>query len=246
MSTMKNQLNLLRQLQELDLRRDALLDGVDQERDKLSEHAEALERLEAGLDEQRKHLDETLKLRSSKTVELKENQERYNHANEKFRNANNSREYAAAEREVETYKAIVTQFEEDITRLTKAIQESELTVNDAHSRISALRADYDAALATLSKKDDAANDSAKTFDSQIATLGKSIPRMIYQRYKFIRDRRGGTAIIAASDGACQGCFMRLPPQVYIQLQRGQTLETCQNCQRILFFEEKKDNDEASP
>ena len=98
MSTMKTQLDQIKQLQELDLKRDALLDGVEQGREKLGEHAEVLQRLEAALNDQRKQLDETLKLRSVKAAELKESHERYNHANEKFRAATNSREYAAAAR----------------------------------------------------------------------------------------------------------------------------------------------------
>ncbi len=241
MSTMKTQLDQIKQLQELDLKRDALLDGVEQGREKLGEHAEVLQRLEAALNDQRKQLDETLKLRSVKAAELKESHERYNHANEKFRAATNSREYAAAEREVETYKGLVTQLEEDIARLSKAIEENEHSVGNADSRISQLRAEYDTELARLDKEEDDTHDRAKSLDAQIAALSKAANRTIFQRYKFIRDRRGGRAIVAASDGACQGCFMRLPPQVYIQLQPGQTLETCQNCNRILYFEDRKED-----
>ncbi len=29
--------------------------------------------------------------------------------------------------------------------------------------------------------------------------------------------------------------MALPPQLFIQIQRGETLETCPSCQRILFY-----------
>jgi len=71
---------------------------------------------------------------------------------------------------------------------------------------------------------------------------------VLYKYDFIRSRRPGTAIVAAEDGHCNGCFMALPPQLFIQVQRGENLETCPSCQRILFFWEdaigEEDGDEA--
>ena len=37
-------------------------------------------------------------------------------------------------------------------------------------------------------------------------------------------------------GTCQGCRMRLPPQLYNELQKHLQVHFCPKCQRILYFE----------
>ncbi len=46
-----------------------------------------------------------------------------------------------------------------------------------------------------------------------------------QAYSSIRMRRG-LAVVSVRNGTCQGCNMNIPPQLYNTLQRGQTVETC--------------------
>ena len=55
----------------------------------------------------------------------------------------------------------------------------------------------------------------------------------------------GRAVVEAKGGKCTGCQMKLPPQLFILVQRVETLESCPACQRFLFFapEPEADADE---
>ena len=57
-----------------------------------------------------------------------------------------------------------------------------------------------------------------------------------KKYSAIRMRRG-LAMAPVKNGTCQGCNMNIPPQLYNVLQRGQTVETCPSCHRIIYWEE---------
>jgi hypothetical protein len=59
---------------------------------------------------------------------------------------------------------------------------------------------------------------------------------LLQRYEMIFSRRAGVAVAEARGGTCQGCRMRLPPQLYNELQKHLQIHYCPNCQRILYFE----------
>jgi len=48
----------------------------------------------------------------------------------------------------------------------------------------------------------------------------SIDDVLLQRYDMIFRRRGGLAVAVAKSGTCQGCRMRLPPQLLQQLGHG--------------------------
>jgi predicted nucleic acid-binding Zn-ribbon protein len=52
----------------------------------------------------------------------------------------------------------------------------------------------------------------------------------------IFSRRNGLAVAEAKGGTCQGCRMRLPPQLYNEIQRHSQVHFCPNCQRILYYE----------
>ena len=52
----------------------------------------------------------------------------------------------------------------------------------------------------------------------------------------IFSRRAGVAVALAKVGTCQGCRMRLPPQLYNEIQKHLQIHFCPNCQRILYYE----------
>ena len=77
-------------------------------------------------------------------------------------------------------------------------------------------------------------------------LAKDVRPDVLKRYSNIRMRRG-LAVVSVRNGTCQGCNMNIPPQLYNVLQRGQTVETCPSCHRIIYWEEiMKDDPAASP
>ena len=61
-------------------------------------------------------------------------------------------------------------------------------------------------------------------------------RRAAQRYEMIFSRRGGLAVAPAKSGTCQGCRMRMPPQLYNEIQKHLKIHFCPNCQRILYYE----------
>ena len=67
-------------------------------------------------------------------------------------------------------------------------------------------------------------------------MSRDIAPPLLQRYEVIFSRRGGVAVSEARDGACQGCRMRLPPQLFNEIQKHLQVHFCPNCQRILYFD----------
>ncbi|MBI5588409.1 MAG: hypothetical protein HY889_08610 [Deltaproteobacteria bacterium] len=60
---------------------------------------------------------------------------------------------------------------------------------------------------------------------------------ILKKYETIRAKRGGQGIALVKNETCQGCYIHIPPQVYIILKRGaDELMFCPHCHRILYVE----------
>jgi predicted nucleic acid-binding Zn-ribbon protein len=57
---------------------------------------------------------------------------------------------------------------------------------------------------------------------------------VLKRYSAIRMRKG-LALAAVANGTCRGCNMNIPPQLFNVLQRGNSVETCPYCHRIIYW-----------
>ena len=56
-------------------------------------------------------------------------------------------------------------------------------------------------------------------------------------YERVLDIREGLALVPVLNDSCGGCHRRLPPQVINEVYLKAKLVTCENCNRILYFDE---------
>jgi len=61
-----------------------------------------------------------------------------------------------------------------------------------------------------------------------------------RRYEMLFSRRNGVAVVLVRGGTCQGCQMRVPPQLFNQIQRNEQLILCPSCQRMLYWEPERE------
>lgn len=240
---MKKQLALLRELQNIDLELDKLTNQQDEIRSRLNENREVLDRLVAELENQKVELEEIRKVRSGKQDELQEIQETLKERKKRLLNVSSTKEYNAVDKEIDALQKSGEQTEEELLRLAEvientesAIAQKELMTNELNSSIEQEAQNTEAELAVLEEK-------LNAFKARTEEARGEVSKRVLYKYDFIRNRRPGKAICAARNEACMGCHMALPPQLYIQVQRGETLETCPSCQRILYFWEDALDDE---
>ena len=111
--------------------------------------------------------------------------------------------------------------------------------------------DVEALKASILTDRDAAKARMDEIEAKIAELRVERDKLaadvkpdVLKRYSSIRLRRG-LAVVSVRNGTCQGCNMNIPPQLYIVLQRGVSIEICPSCSRIIYWEELM-KDEAAP
>ena len=68
-------------------------------------------------------------------------------------------------------------------------------------------------------------------------LFANLPPGIKAQYQRIAARiRNGVALAEARNGSCSACFIALRPQVMAEVRRGEEIVTCDNCNRILYYQ----------
>lgn len=234
---MQQQIALLRELQDYDLKVQAIESRTGKLREALDELVALHDSLNGSLEIQRKQLDETRAMVRDKEIELEANEDRYTQSKGKLNAVSNTKEYNALEREMDTLRKMRAQLEEERDSLREALEGFQADVAEKAEKTGELASQ-------IHEEESGISDEAKKSEGEVAeyaakrdALKKQLPKPLVRRYEFISSRRPGAAVVGARDGACTGCHMRLPPQLYNELHLGTKIHQCPSCQRILFYEE---------
>jgi len=147
------------------------------------------------------------------------------------------REYLAVLKEVDTAKKQIKDLSDQLAakeretealHADKAEKDGELAALSAQT--AARQAEIDAAAVSL-------DDGLANHGRQREQLTGQLPVALRKRYDMLLERRNGVAVVEARDGACLGCHMHLPPQLFNRLYVAQEVQSCPHCNRLLYLGE---------
>jgi len=242
---LRDQLRRLEELQQHDARIQELENALKAIPAKLATTQADLARVEAMLTSERSALGETERYYAEQKGLLGDDEQQVSSAKHKLSQAKNSKEYMAAQREIEQRRESVAGREGEISKLVEAVDAKKKLLADRAADVQTLKD-------SIQKDSEAARARMAELEGKIAALraerdalAASVKPEMLKRYSTIRMRRG-LAVVSVRNGTCQGCNMNIPPQLYNTLQRGQTIETCPSCHRIIYWEDlMKDEAPAS-
>ena len=231
---MQKQLQLLRDLQELDTEKKVVENeqqaGLDEQ---LALKAE-LDRLQGMVDSLAGEISildgEKVELANIMTLE----QQNIERSESRLPQIKTQKEYVAVLKEVDTAK-----------KLAKESQTSIDAKNEILESLSSDKAEKDSELATSTEQADArcaeidaslvdVNERLAEMDRQRGVLLEELPKSLRKRYELLMARRAGVAVVEARGGACLGCHMHLPPQMFNSLFVINEVQSCPHCNRLLF------------
>lgn len=228
-------LMLLAQLQEIDLRLDKIRRTRDQVPERIRQLEEGLAREQALLaaDEQKLAALQAQKAEAEQAVVA--DTERLKLAEHRLISIKSVREYQAARRELDFAKKAGSMREEEIAKTSGQIDELGRAVEDRRATLATRREAAEREIAELKEELARVESEVARETAERERLASGVDRGLLRRYDQIRSRRGGLAVVEARHGACAGCRMAIPPQIYNEVQRDGELVACPSCQRILFF-----------
>jgi len=233
---LRDQLKQLEELQTHDAKIQELEQSLKAIPAKLAATETDLARVEALLASEGSSLKETERYYAEQKGLVTDDEVQVAGAKHKLTQSKNSKEYMAAQREIEQRRESMASREVEIGKLVEAVEAKKKLLADRSSDVQALKE-------SLTKDGEAARARMAEIEGKIAELrvdrdklAATVKPDVLKRYGAIRMRRG-LAVVSVKNGTCQGCNMNIPPQLYITLQRGVTIETCPSCSRIIYWEE---------
>jgi predicted nucleic acid-binding Zn-ribbon protein len=147
----------------------------------------------------------------------------------------NDKELGLAKREVDLLKEETANLETELVGVMEESEASSAKLQGLESELSRLTGERDAEVTALQERQ---QRLAAEIERERATRTELVERVdgdLHRKYEMIFSRRGGLAVVEVRGGTCQGCRMRVPPQLFNEIQRNQTVILCPSCQRMLYW-----------
>jgi len=230
---LKEQLRLLKELQAIDSRRTEMRKSIEALPERLRPAKQDLAKLEAMLQQERTQLADTEKWRAEQEEIARRDDEAVRQAKAKLQQSRNSKDFAAASREVENKRRTISEREEELVKVISAIEAARIQLAQREKDVEALRQHVTTEEAAVATRTTELQSELEQQESGRDAIASQLPRDLLRRYEQIQRRRV-IALVPVVDGICKGCFMSLPPQLNNIIARCTTLESCPSCQRLLY------------
>ncbi len=181
--------------------------------------------------------DEARAARAQLDKELSEQRARASKAERDLMSSTNSKSYEAAIREADAAKKQAGDLETKILERMEAADAAEKALAERSEEFSRIQSERDERLHAFEEESRAKEAEIEARRREREAIFERLPPAAKSLYKRISARiRDGVALAEARNGSCSACFIALRPQVMSQVRRGEDIVTCDNCNRILYYQ----------
>jgi predicted nucleic acid-binding Zn-ribbon protein len=233
---LKEQLDLLWELQKIDLELKSIKDsqeGYPKEIKRLDEK-EKIEKEKIQKDKEK--IESLEKERRRKEGQLSLEQEKIKKTEGRMFEIKTNKEYQALLTEIETLKGANSREEEEILQLLDEMDELKKSLLKREKEIGTTLAKIEGDKKILQERMARDQEILKRQAERREAVTRRLPSTLYKLYNTLKEKRKGVGVVSAKQETCQGCFVNVPPQMFIEVQKNNALIRCPNCNRILYWE----------
>jgi predicted nucleic acid-binding Zn-ribbon protein len=235
---LKNRLELLEQLQEIDVQVDIMKTAQNNLQKDMNSIARALDdarEMLAGLQTRAAELEkDKVELEASHRAEL----ENIQRSETNMKEIKTNKEYQAVGREIAAARKQVAELEDRVLQKITQLDELNNEISTNQSTLAELEINTEQRRSEKQGQIDKVQQDIDVDSLRRHVITKELPANVVKRYDSLRTQRRGQAVAVARDGYCLGCNMHLPPQLYNSLYKCEELIICPHCQRMLILKQQ--------
>lgn len=243
---MLQELRALIELQKVDREIIALQRQIEETPSRVKTVEQPLLDARAAFDVQKKRSDEFLKKKKAKEQRVNEVADRISKFKARTSEIKTNKEYQAHLKEIETFEHEKTSVEDELLELMVQADEMTQQMKAAEDLVKTEEQKREAFARQLKAE---AQELERVLGDLRAQRGRLVSGMqgeIYQEYMLHLETGQGLAIAEVRDNVCMGCHMNVPPQLYVEVRKGDQILNCPQCGRYLYYvDDKKEETEGA-
>jgi len=222
---------------------DARFDKIRREREEAPKEIEKLKEdfdfFKKAMEQDLSNLEELKKERRKGERELEEIELKFGKSKLKLDEVKSNKEYQAVLKEIEELKELTFQKEEVVIKWMEEIEIQEKECADNNKKREQSQKEYESEEKKFLQRMEELDKEVQSLHEQRLKLSREVDKDLLSRYTALKANLGSQVVVPVIDAVCGGCHLGIPPQQYNDLIRGNSLQSCPNCNRIIYFEEKK-------
>jgi len=221
-------------------------DQIKSNQERLDQVPKEIAKLQEQLRESKGRLDEVTKQQAEQSKQRKtlEQEAEQTAANIKkhqtqLLSVKTNKEYSTMLHEIEGEKKKVSDLEEQILLIMESLDKLVLLEREERNALQIIEHGN-------LEKQKSIEQEGREAETKIEELKKAkqeslanLPKDILSLYDKVGRARNGTAAVAVKNGACGGCYGNLPTQLLNRIKDMDRIITCENCGRILIWQDPK-------
>ena len=178
---------------------------------------------------------------------LEDAQEKQKRYQEQLGKVSTQREYGALLTEIDTTKGQIAESEKAALDATERKEQSEAKREELREAFRDLDERYNAELEKWESEKPAVADTIKVLEARSEELRASVPRNVLLLFDRLYEHSDGkalarvrtmTAVRGNAMWHCEACSYNVRPQVVVEIRNQGTLNQCDSCKRILYWEDE--------
>jgi len=229
------QIELLFKLQEEDETLDRLRRLIHEGPQRIEELESKVAALKKSLEADKRRIEEVKRVQRQYEAEVEDGVAHIRKSKARLMTIKSNKEYQALLKEIEDTERTNGKKEDKILGCMEEIESVNEIVQDKEKDLSAILNHLENEKSTVDAEVRNAREQIYEVEKHRVDTLKTVDPKLLARYEHIKSRSGGIAVAFVEDATCGGCHMNIPPQIYNELQRGDSLMFCPNCERIIFW-----------
>ena len=206
---------------------------------RIEEMQNELSRTREKITKEKEIIDELEKERRKKEIELEGERAQVKKVEAKLHEVKTNKEYQAILKEIEAARTANDKTEEDIILLMERIEELKKDNQASQKELAKREQEIGKEVGELEKDIKAAGTVIEKLRTERQRLLVDVGGELKERYAVLIEKRSGLAVVNVKNGTCLGCFMNIPPQLFIEVMKNSRIITCPSCNRIFYYQEEE-------
>lgn len=234
---MRKQIEILAKLQQIDNEKKEVQSKLEHVAIKIEAWDRHVSESETMLEDESTRLEDFRKQYRQFEADIQMNLDQIKKSNEKLRSVKTNKEYQSMLKEIEEIKKKNSAVEDEMLVCLDQMEAIEKDLQSKTDEYRKMREQVAAEKESFLKSSEQNEERLSELDLEWNKVSQTVDSEVMQKYNMVKQKVRNNALAAVRDAVCQGCYLNIPPQLYNELQRFESLTFCPHCQRIIYWQE---------
>jgi len=234
--SIKEDLELLIELQVLDYDRGELERSKEYIPDMMENLKREIDENEANFLNTEKELSEAKIIQNDLELEIATQQESLKKLKTQMMAIKTNKEYDALVSQIDAIRELISEKETALLEVIDRVETLEGSIDEIRKKAEESKKQNEEQLNILQEKMDSVGSKIQMKDDDRHNITVRVSKRVMSIYERVRKSRGGSVVVTVKKRACGACFKALPPHRIQELKRADQLITCDNCGRLLIWQ----------